>query len=477
MPSIPEVRLSPVGRLVNLTETEIAAIQNHSQNGAHKILRKSMLAVLNTGAKTDDAREIFQQFSNFEVEVVRGKNGVDVILRNAPSAAFVDGEIIRGVREHIFAVLRDIVLAELLSKNIDLHTPHGPTDAVIQVLRKADLLDEELAKGIEGRVVCWGGHAISDEEYEYTKNIGYQLGLRGLEVITGCGAGAMKGPMKGANIGHEKQRIKGARHIGLTEPEIIISEPPNAMVDPLVILPDIEKRLEAFVRLGQTIVVFPGGVGTAEEIQYALGILMHPKNIDLHLPIILTGPQSSKAYFHQIDEFIGATLGIEAQKKYKILIEGEPIPFELKEESDPDRITSAFVAKIIKKRIKYIRTDRKINNESMHFNRGLFIPPIFQEPFLPLHQEIEKLQLTHNREIWELAADLRRAFSAIVGGNIKPAIMDSIGTKGLFKIRGESGIMKAMDKILHSFIAQKRMKIEGEYKPCYQLVEMGKVDE
>jgi hypothetical protein len=38
-----------------------------------------------------------------------------------------------------------------------------------------------------------------------------------------------------------------------------------------VIMPDIEKRLEAFVRLGHGIIVFPGGVGTAEEILYLLG--------------------------------------------------------------------------------------------------------------------------------------------------------------------------------------------------------------
>ena len=54
-------------------------------------------------------------------------------------------------------------------------------------------------------VVCWGGHAISREEYDYSKQVGYSLGLRGLDVCTGCGQGAMKGPMKGAAVGHAKQ--------------------------------------------------------------------------------------------------------------------------------------------------------------------------------------------------------------------------------------------------------------------------------
>ncbi len=76
-------------------------------------------------------------------------------------------------------------------------------------------------------VVCWGGHSISREEYEYTKESGYELGLRRLNVCTGCGAGAMKGPMKGATIGHAKQRIRNGRYIGLTEPGIIAAESPN----------------------------------------------------------------------------------------------------------------------------------------------------------------------------------------------------------------------------------------------------------
>ena len=75
--------------------------------------------------------------------------------------------------------------------------------------------------------MCWGGHAVSRDEYEYAKGVGYHLGLRGRDVWTGCGPGAMKGPMKGAAIGHAKQRLRNARYVGLTEPGIIAAEPPN----------------------------------------------------------------------------------------------------------------------------------------------------------------------------------------------------------------------------------------------------------
>lgn len=108
-------------------------------------------------------------------------------------------------------------------------------------------------------VVCWGGHSISTEEYQYTKKVGHELGLRKLDVCTGCGPGVMKGPMKGATIAHAKQRMHGSRYLGLTEPGIIAAEAPNPIVNELVILPDIEKRLEAFVRVGHGIIIFPGG--------------------------------------------------------------------------------------------------------------------------------------------------------------------------------------------------------------------------
>ena len=94
----------------------------------------------------------------------------------------------------------------------------------------------------------------------------------------------MKGPMKGATIGHAKQRIGKGRYLGITEPGIIASEPPNPIVNDLVIMPDIEKRLEAFVRVGHGIVIFPGGAGTMEELLYLLGILMHPENRDHIFP-------------------------------------------------------------------------------------------------------------------------------------------------------------------------------------------------
>src|SRR5690606_26568431 len=103
---------------------------------------------------------------------------------------------IRGIRELLFAVLRDVVYVSgelTAAAHIDLDEGAGITNAVFHILRNAEVL----RTGAEPNLaVCWGGHSISREEYDYSKEVGYQLGLRKLNVCTGCGAGAMKGPMK-----------------------------------------------------------------------------------------------------------------------------------------------------------------------------------------------------------------------------------------------------------------------------------------
>src|SRR5690606_14931885 len=118
------------------------------------------------------------------------------------------------------SVLRDIVYTSneiQASGRFNLQSSDNITNAVFHILRNARVFRLPANSDL---VVCWGGHAISREEYDYTKKVGYELGLRRLNVCTGCGPGAMKGPMKGATIGHAKQRIGNGRYIGITEPGI-----------------------------------------------------------------------------------------------------------------------------------------------------------------------------------------------------------------------------------------------------------------
>ncbi len=245
-------------------------------------------------------RQLLRRYQSFRIAVVQYEGGIAIELKNAPDAAFVGRQMIRGIREHLFAVLRDLLFAHddvLNNPRFDLTSSAGITDGVFHILRNARVLRAHEEPRL---VVCWGGHAIEREEYDYTKVVGYELGLGGLDICTGCGAGAMKGPMKGATVGHAKQRIRTGRYLGLTEPTIIAAESPNAIVNELVILPDMEKRLEAFVRMAHAIVVFPGGVGTAEEILYLLGDFAEPGERARASAARVHGPASSRRYFERM---------------------------------------------------------------------------------------------------------------------------------------------------------------------------------
>ena len=446
--------ISPAGSMDLLSQLEVERLKKTASSELYQLYRNCTLAVLNSGSHTDNSKELLDKYLSFDVNVVRRERGIKLELANPPEHAFVDGEIIKGIQEHLFSVLRDIVYVNMhLADNQRLNLTNAThiTNLVFGILRNADAL----TPGIEPNlVVCWGGHSINPTEYQYTREVGNELGLRELNICTGCGPGAMEGPMKGAAIGHAKQRYTEQRYLGLTEPSIIAAEPPNPIVNELVIMPDIEKRLEAFVRMAHGIVIFPGGPGTAEELLYILGIMMHPENADQPMPIVLTGPKESEAYFRSIDAFIADTLGEEGQKHYQIVID------------DP-----AEVARIMKRSMEDVRQHRKEKGDAYSFNWSLKIEPEFQLPFEPTHDAMASLNLNINQQPQVLAASLRQAFSGIVAGNVKAEGIREIERKGPFTINGEPVLMKKLDKLLKDFVAQHRMKLPGgtAYEPCYRI--------
>lgn len=449
-----DARITPTRHLNVLSQLEVSKLLDTSQTGLHKLFRQCSLAVLTHENYTDDAKILLERHEKFDIRVIQQDRGIKLEVKGAPADAFVDGVMIKGINEHLFAVLRDIIYTyDTIIENhkFDLSDSAGITNAVFHIMRNSGNL--RLRENPQ-LVVCWGGHSITREEYDYTKEVGYQLGLRSMDICTGCGPGAMKGPMKGASFGHLKQRISDGQYLGITEPGIIAAESPNAIVNDLVILPDIEKRLEAFVRTGHSIVVFPGGAGTTEEILYILGILLHPENAYLPFPLIFTAPECSRDYFTKIDEFIGATLGRAAQKRYEIII------------NDP-----AKVARKIKKGTHKVKEFRREHSDAYYFNWLLKIDQEFQQPFNPSHENMANLELHKDLETHDLAANLRRAFSGIVAGNVKDEGIRAIEKHGNFKLSGDKEIMLKMDDLLHSFIEQNRMKLPSDvaYKPCYDI--------
>jgi predicted Rossmann-fold nucleotide-binding protein len=446
--------IAPEASLEVLSRMEMHQLRDTGSSELFEIWRKCSLAVLNSGAEQDDVRQILKQFERFSISILPRQWGVELELKNAPDAAFVDGKMIRGMREQLFAVLRDLIYTQdriISSTDFDLTRSDSITDAIFHILRNAQVLRANTEPNL---VVCWGGHAINRLEYDYSKSVGYQLGLRGLNICTGCGAGAMKGPMKGAALAHAKQRIRDGRYIGLTEPTIIAAESPNPIVNELVIMPDMEKRLEAFVRLAHAIIVFPGGVGTAEEILYLLGVLLDERNADMRLPVIFAGPPASRTYFERLHDFVGATLGPAAQARYQIML-GDP----------------ADVAREAARGLSAVKEFRSHTEDAYFFNWLINVGLSFQQPFHATHAAVAGLGLHRAQTPAELATNLRRAFSAIVAGNIREAGIRQVEEHGPFVLRGDRSIVAALDRLLRDFIAQGRMRLTDpdNYVPCFRL--------
>lgn len=441
--------ISPRGSLEVLSHREVELLRERGSGSIYPLFRQCALAILNTGSDSDNAKTIMEAYPDFEVEFEQEDRGIRMMLHNAPADAFVDGEMIASTREMLFSALRDLVYAQGYYRHENgLNESEANTHYVFDFLRNA----RTFRPGEEPNlIVCWGGHSIGKVEYKYTKEVGHELGFRMMNVCTGCGPGAMKGPMKGATLSHAKQRIYSGRYLGITEPGIIAAEAPNPIVNELVIMPDIEKRLESFVRMAHGIIIFPGGPGTAEELLYLLGILLHPDNRDIPFPLVLTGPKESEEYFKQLHAFIDATLGFEAQQKYKIIID------------DP-----AQVAREMRQGMDEVMHYRIRHRDAYHFNWRLKIDLDFQQPFEPTHEAMAKLRLHKDQPVHHLAADLRRAFSGIVAGNVKEDGIRAIEQNGPFKLTGDSSVMEPLDHLLREMVAQYRMKLPGsDYEPCY----------
>lgn len=447
--TIVETSVHPRNHLAFLSQREVDGLIYHSDQGLYPLIRNCALAVLNSGLDSDDSLALFAQFSNFELTFERHPRGLKLTLHHAPAHAFVDGDLIETVHDHLFTVLRDLIhVRHLLS---DPNAPDGldATNLVFQILRNAKVLEStrELAC-----IVCWGGHSVNHEEYEYSKSVGRELGLRLFDICTGCGPGAMKGPMRGALYAHRRQGHTG-RFIGISEPGIIAAEPPNGVVSDLVILPDIEKRLEAFVRIAHGIVIFPGGPGTFEELLYLVAILSEPQNRDDPLPVILTGPQSAEALLNAYMDFIQLTLGTQICERIEIIID------------DPVR-----VAKTLTAAREHVRAHRMRAKDAYYYNWTLTIPPALQAKFEPTHATMSALNLDLSQPKSDLTVALRCLFSGIVAGNVKPQVRQQIEAHGPFIVHGESAIIRAIDALLEQLISQKRMKIHGGYEPCYRLI-------
>ena len=349
-----DASVGPRGSLENLSQSEIEHLLTAGQGGIHPLFRNCALAVLTSGSEADNAKEIFDRYGDFDMQLVRHAWGIKLeiqqragqCVRRRPDDPRHQGTPVRGAaRRRLHLATRSIG-----SGRFDLDRPdsRSPTPCSTCCATRG------FSTTRSSRTWSSAGAATRSApvEYQYTKKVGYELGLRGLDVCTGCGPGAMKGPMKGATIGHAKQRISDGRYIGLTEPGIIAAEPPNPIVNQLVIMPDIEKRLEAFVRLRTASWcsrAAPARPRKSSTCSASCSIRPTPSS---RCRSCSPGPSRAADYFEQIQRFIGARSARPRANALHVIVD------------DPAEVAASHGATWR----RGVRDYRRASNDSYNFN-------------------------------------------------------------------------------------------------------------
>jgi uncharacterized protein (TIGR00730 family) len=165
-----------------------------------------------------------------------------------------------------------------------LEAPPGGHSTDAQLTEK---MGAELARGFAalaglGPAVTVFGSARTlpeDPEYDLVRRVSRRLGEDGWTIVTGGGPGAMAAANQGA-------RDAGARSIGLTI-DIVEEAGLNDFLDLAVHFHYFFARKIMFVRYASAFVVFPGGLGTLDEL-FELLTLTQTRKVDA-LPVVLVG--------------------------------------------------------------------------------------------------------------------------------------------------------------------------------------------
>jgi uncharacterized protein (TIGR00730 family) len=179
----------------------------------------------------------------------------------------------------------------------DPHRPGTPDEEMLGAERPAVAtelteperlarIERELARGFEALagirgVSCFGSARVGEDDprYALARATGSGLAHAGFTVITGGGPGLMEAANRGA------QEV-GGRSVGLNI-ELPFEQGPNPYQDIELTFHYFFTRKLMFVRYATAFVVFPGGLGTLDELFEALVLIQTDKI--RHFPVVLMG--------------------------------------------------------------------------------------------------------------------------------------------------------------------------------------------
>ncbi len=131
--------------------------------------------------------------------------------------------------------------------------------------RELDTLDKDRFY----RCCIFGSARIKPETqgYQDVFNLGRFLSWQGIDILTGGGPGLMEAANKGAKLGQQEKRTK-TLSFGLSI-ELEWEPTPNKHLDVKRHHHKFSSRLDDFMRLANSIIVTPGGIGTLLELFFS----------------------------------------------------------------------------------------------------------------------------------------------------------------------------------------------------------------
>ena len=99
-PEFIDAEVWPEGSLEVLSRSEVDQLQSSGTGGLYPLLRRCMLAVLNSGSQLDDTRAVLRRFENFSVGFIQQDRGLKVSLKGAPASAFSSAKMCFSVSLH-----------------------------------------------------------------------------------------------------------------------------------------------------------------------------------------------------------------------------------------------------------------------------------------------------------------------------------------------------------------------------------------
>jgi len=133
------------------------------------------------------------------------------------------------------------------------------------------------------RVIVFGSSRLESDSQYYKDmySLGYELGQRHMDVVTGGGPGIMEAANKG-HVDGSLEPDNESQSIGVRI-ELPFREPENNNLDVVRHFEKFSKRLDEFIRISNFVVIAPGGLGTLLEFAFVWQLLQvgHVNNVQV----------------------------------------------------------------------------------------------------------------------------------------------------------------------------------------------------